>query len=140
MERLGEIVHRDPGMTSFFVRSFRSCSTLSISTYMTIDPSAYPPFTEAEAQQEIRHIVEALSDFPAVPKGSRGSVVKATRGAGDGWVAVVEWDLPREASFIAAMVLDVSVNVVKRSKPIADQFSRSEYETLVRILRPESRS
>jgi len=26
-------------------------------------------FTETEAQQEIGHIVEALSDFPAVPKG-----------------------------------------------------------------------
>jgi hypothetical protein len=97
-------------------------------------------FTEADAQREIGNVVQALSDFPAVSKGSKGTVIKAIRHAGDGWVAVVEWDLPREASFIAAMVLDVSVNVVKRSKPIADQFSRSEYETLVRVLQPESRS
>jgi len=37
------------------------------------------------------------------------------------------------------MVLDVSVNVAKRSKPIAGQFTRSEYETLVSVLQPESR-
>ncbi len=96
-------------------------------------------FTEAAARREMGNVVEALSDFPAVPKGSRGTVVKTSRHAGDGWVAVVEWDLPREASFIAAMVMDVSVNFMKRGKPIADQFSRSEYETLVRVLQPESR-
>lgn len=47
---------------------------------------------------------------------------------------------PRETAFIAAMVLDTSINVMRRGKPVADQFSRSEYETLVRVLQPESRS
>ena len=74
------------------------------------------------------------------PKGSRGTVVQAIRNRDDGWVAVVEWDLPRETAFIAAMVLDTSINVMRRGKPVADQFSRTEYETLVRVLQPESRS
>lgn len=97
-------------------------------------------FTETEAQREIGNVVEALSDFPAVPKGNRGTVVKAIRHRDDGWVAVVEWDVPRDTSFITAMVWDASINFMRRSKPVADQFSRSEYETLVRVLQPESRS
>jgi hypothetical protein len=93
-------------------------------------------FTEAEARIEIGNMVEALSDFPSVPKGSKGAVVKVKRYIDDKWVAVVAWDLPRPTSVIEAMVIDTSFNFLNRSKPITDQFCKSEYEMLVRTLQP----
>ena len=93
-------------------------------------------FTEAEARMEIGNMVQALSDFPAVPKGSRGAVVKVKRYTDDKWVAIVRWDLPRQTSAIEAMVIDTSLNFLHRSKPITDQFCKSEYETLLRTLQP----
>lgn len=93
-------------------------------------------FTDAEARTAIGNIVEALSDFPSVPKGSKGTVVKVKRYATDKWAALVEWDLPRQTSVILAMVMDASVNFVKRSKPVTDEFCKSEYEMLLRVLQP----
>jgi hypothetical protein len=93
-------------------------------------------FSEAEARKEMGKIVEALSHFPSVPKGSKGTVVKVRPHTNDKWVAVVEWDLPRQASVIEAWVFDVTFNFLKRSKPVTDRFCRSEYETLVRVLPP----
>ena len=93
-------------------------------------------FTEVEARMEIGNMVEALSDFPSVPKGSKGAVVKVKQYAHDQWVAVVTWHLPRQTSVIDAMVMDTSFNFLNRSKPITDQFSKSEYQTLVRTLQP----
>ena len=89
-------------------------------------------FTDAEARTEVGRIVEALADFPSVPKGSKGTVVKVKRYAKDKSAALVEWDLPRPSSFIAAMVLDASVNFFMRNKPVTDEFSKSEYEMLLR--------
>src|SRR4029453_12891992 len=85
-------------------------------------------FTEAEARIEIGNMVEALFDFPSVPKGSKGAVVKVKRYIDDKGVAVVAWDLPRPTSVIEAMVIDTSFNFLNRSKPITDQFCKSEYE------------
>lgn len=93
-------------------------------------------FTDAEARTELGNIVEALSDFPSVPKGSKGTVVKVKRYAKDKWAARVEWDLPRQTSFILAMVMDASFNFAKRSKFVTDEFCKSEYEILVRVLQP----
>ena len=87
-------------------------------------------FTEAEARMEIGNIVEALSDFPSVPKGSKGTVVKVKRYTNDNWVAVVEWDLPRQTSVIEAMVIDMSFNFLNRSKPITDQFCNQNTKRL----------
>jgi hypothetical protein len=91
-------------------------------------------FTDAEARTKVGDIVEALSDFPSVPKGSKGTVARAKGRARNRWVAVVEWDLPRQSSFIVAMVLDASFNFAKRSNPVTDEFSKSEYEMLLRVL------
>jgi hypothetical protein len=93
-------------------------------------------FTDADARSKVGHIVEALADFPSVPKGSTGTVVKVKQHARDKWAARVEWDLPRQSSFIAAIVLDASFNFVKREKPVTDEFSKSEYEILLRVLEP----
>jgi hypothetical protein len=35
-------------------------------------------FNKPEARKKIGNIVEALSDFPSVPKGSRGTVVNVS--------------------------------------------------------------
>jgi hypothetical protein len=93
-------------------------------------------FTDPEARTEVGRLVEALSDFPSVPKGPKGTVVKVKRYARDRWAARVEWALPRPSWFIAAMALDASVNFVMRSKPVTDEFSKSEYETLLRVVPP----
>jgi hypothetical protein len=91
-------------------------------------------FTKDEARNEIGNSIEALSDFPSVPKGTRGTVVRANQYAQDKWVVLVEWDLPVETHIIEATIVDVSLNFYKRSKPVTDQFSKTEYERLVRIL------
>ena len=93
-------------------------------------------FTEAEARMKLGNMVQARSDFPSVPKGSKGAVVKVKRYTDEKWVAIVRWDLPRQTSVIEAMVIDTSLNFLHRSKPITDQFCKSEYETLLRTLQP----
>src|SRR5262245_39593701 len=93
-------------------------------------------FTETEARREIGNLVEALSDFPSVPKGTRGTVVKVNRYTDDQWLALVEWNVPRRTSIIEAMVFDTSLNFFYRSKPITDLFCKAEYEALVRFLQP----
>ena len=93
-------------------------------------------FTDAEARTEVGRIVEALSDFPSVPKGSTGTVFKVKQYETDKWTALVEWDLPRPSAFFMAMVLDASVNFLRRSRPVTDEFTKSEYENLVRVLQP----
>jgi hypothetical protein len=91
-------------------------------------------FIRSEAQQEVGHQIEALADFPSVPKGSKGTVVKAQSYAGAEWVVRVEWQLPRRSSVVDMMVGDISLNLYKRSKPVTDQFCKSEYEKLVKVL------
>jgi hypothetical protein len=92
-------------------------------------------FTRPEAQQEVGQQVEALADFPSVPKGSKGTVVKAHAYGGANWVVRVEWQLPRGSSAVDVMVGDMSLNFYKKSKPLTDQFCKSEYEKLVKVLR-----
>lgn len=91
-------------------------------------------FTRLEAQQEVGRQVEAQADFPSVPKGSKGTVVKVHPYGGADWVVRVEWQLPRKSSVVDMMVGDISLNLYKKSKPITDQFCKSEYEKLVKIL------
>ena len=95
-------------------------------------------FTKAEARKKIGNIVEALSDFPSVPKGTKGTVVKVSPHTHDNWVAIVEWDLPRRTSVGEVWVFDLTLNFLRRSKPVTDHFCRSEYETLVQVLQPVS--
>ena len=91
-------------------------------------------FSKAEAQAQIGRHVQALSDFPSVPKGTQGTVVSATRHAGEAWTVLVRWDVPTPSSYILAMVLDASVNFRKRGTPVTDTFSKSEFEALVRVV------
>ena len=91
-------------------------------------------FSRSEALQQIGHLVEALADFPSVPKGSNGKVVKAKPYAGTDWVVVVEWQLPRSSSVVDLMVGDVSLNLYRKGKPVTDEFCKSEYQTLVKVL------
>ena len=89
-------------------------------------------FTHEEARAKIGRIVEAMADFPSVPRGSRGRVVKARRRAGNQWLACVEWDLPRDARHYEFMFGDVGLNFFGRNRPVEDQFCKSEYETLLK--------
>ncbi len=91
-------------------------------------------FTSEEARQEIGHLVEARADFPSVPQGSRGRVVKAHKHSGDQWLACIEWELPKAVSHDEMTFGDASVNFFRRSKPVTDQFCKSEYETLLNVI------
>ena len=91
-------------------------------------------FIRSEAEQEVGHQIEALADFPSVPKGSKGTVVKAEPYAGAEWIVRVAWQLPRRSSVVDMMVGDMSLNLFKRSKPVTDQFCKSEYKKLVKVL------
>ncbi|HUF46463.1 MAG TPA: hypothetical protein VMM93_01545 [Vicinamibacterales bacterium] len=91
-------------------------------------------FSKAETQAEVGRRVEALADFPSVPRGTLGTVTRATRRAGDDWTVIVRWDLPVPSAYILAIVLDASVNFRKRGTPVTDTFSRSEFQSLVRVV------
>jgi hypothetical protein len=89
-------------------------------------------FTREEARNKIGCEVEALADFPSVPRGSRGKVVKAQRRAGNQWLACVEWDLQMDVRHYEFMFGDVGLNFFGRNRPVEDQFCKSEYETLLK--------
>jgi len=78
--------------------------------------------------------VEALSDFPSVPAGTVGRVVRARKMESDSWVVCVEWALPRKRSLYFAMVVNVSFNFQTQSHPVTDEFSRDEFKRLVGVL------
>jgi len=75
--------------------------------------------------------VEALSDFPSVPAGTVGRVLRARKVESDAWVLCVEWALPRKRSQYFATVVNVSFNFQTQSSPVADEFSKDQFEHLV---------
>jgi hypothetical protein len=91
-------------------------------------------FTESEAHSHVGERVEALSDFPSVPAGTVGVVVRARKIESDSWVVCVEWALPRKRSQYFATVVTVSFNFQTTSHPVTDEFSKNEFERLVGIL------
>jgi len=78
--------------------------------------------------------VEALSDFPSVPAGTVGRVVRARRIEFDDWVVCVEWALPRRGRQYFATVVNFSFNFQTQSHPVMDEFSRDQFERLVGLL------
>jgi len=90
-------------------------------------------FTRDEARQQTDRQVEALLDFPSVPKGSKGIVLKALPHVDDKWVVRVKWHLPRSSSLILAMLGDVSLHFFTKRKAVTDEFCKSEYETLLKL-------
>ena len=91
-------------------------------------------FTEAEAHGHVGEHVEALSDFPSVPTGTVGRVVRARKIESDGWVVCVEWALPRKRSQYFATVVNISFNFQTQAHPVTDEFSLDEFERLVGVL------
>jgi hypothetical protein len=88
-------------------------------------------FTESEARALVGEHVEALSDFPSVPAGTSGKVVRTRKAGSDDWLLCVEWALPRQRSQYFATVVNVSFNFQLQSHPVIDEFSRDEFERLV---------
>ena len=91
-------------------------------------------FTESEAHSHVGERVEALSDFPSVPAGTVGKVVRARKIESDRWVVCVEWALPQKRSQYFATVVTVSFNFQTTSRRVTDEFSKNEFERLVGIL------
>ena len=91
-------------------------------------------FTSEEAREKIGHLVEARADFPSVPQGSRGRVVKARKHSDDQWLACIEWELPKTASHYEMTFGDASLNFFRKSKSVTDQFCKSDYETLLHVI------
>jgi len=96
-------------------------------------------FTESEARAHVGDRVEALTDFPSVPAGTPGKVVRALKFATDGWVVRVEWALPRRRSQYFATVVNFSFNFQTQSSPVTDEFSKDEFERLAGHREPQVR-
>ena len=88
-------------------------------------------FTESEARAHVGDRVEALTDFPSVPAGTPGKVVRARKVDSEAWVVCVEWALPRRRSQYFATVVNFSFNFQTQSNPVTDEFSKDEFERLV---------
>jgi hypothetical protein len=89
-------------------------------------------FNHNEAQQKIGKNVEALYDFPSVPTGSIGTVMKAKLLNDKNWIVRVKWNIPRKSSLILSQFADISLNFIKKSKIVTDDFCKSEYYKLVK--------
>jgi hypothetical protein len=88
-------------------------------------------FSELEARAHVGDHVEALADFPSVPAGTPGHVVRARRLDSERWIVRVEWDVPRRQSQYFATFIHYSFNFQTRSGPVADEFTKDEFERLV---------
>ncbi len=89
-------------------------------------------FTKEQARQKIGNAVESLSDFPSVPTGTKGVVVKAQRFKHENWELKVRWKPNEPRSYILAMLGDTSINFPMRAKTVTDVFCKSEFESLVK--------
>ena len=89
-------------------------------------------FSRSDAKRLVGRQVEALADFPSVPQGTWGTIAKAYHSWGANWVVRVKWDLPRRYSLVDLSIGDANLNFYKRSKPVTDDFSKSDLEKLVR--------
>lgn len=90
-------------------------------------------FTRAEATSLIGTRLQAAHDFPSVPAGACGTVVRV-RSLEDGYGLVVRWDRPKRRKQYYAQVLDFSFNVsLLRSEPqVTDDFTKAELSRLTR--------
>ncbi len=89
-------------------------------------------FTQKEAKQRIGNHVEALFNFPSVPTRSKGIVTKAKLLDNKKWVVRVKWNLPTNSSLIMAQFGEISINFIKKSKIVTDEFCKSEYYQLLK--------
>lgn len=89
-------------------------------------------FDHNEAKKKIGQNVEALYDFPSVPTGSIGTVIKAKLLNDKNWIVRVKWNLPGKSSLILSQLGDISLNFIRKSKIITDDFCKSEYYKLVK--------
>lgn len=91
-------------------------------------------FTRQEAEAKIGFMVEALAPFPSVPKGTIGEVVKAHQFTGEHFTVEVKWDLPQHGDLVDLTAAAVSFNLLKKRKPITDEFCKSEFAELVKVV------
>jgi hypothetical protein len=89
-------------------------------------------FNHSEAQQKIGQNIEALYDFPSVPKGCSGTVMKSKMINDKNWIVRVKWNIPQKSSLILSQFGEFSFNFIKRSKDVIDDFSKTEYYKLVK--------
>ena len=93
-------------------------------------------FSEPEARAHVGETVEALSDFPSVPLGTLGRVVRVRMVESDHWVVRVEWAVPRKRSQYFATVVNVSFNFQTQSHSVTDEFTKNEFDRLVGSVQP----
>lgn len=91
-------------------------------------------FTRDEAEARVGQVVEALSPFPSVPKGTKGEVTKAAQYMGEHYVLRVKWELPQPRDLVDLTIVEISLNFLKERKPVTDEFCKSEYLELVKVL------
>lgn len=91
-------------------------------------------FSDEEARRQLGCLVEAVSELPSVPRGTRGRVVRVFEKAGQGWFVCVQWNLPRNTSLFFALLGDISFNFPWRSRIPIGEFSKLEFEQLLKPL------
>jgi hypothetical protein len=88
-------------------------------------------FIESEARSHVGECVQALKDFPSVPAGTVGKVIRARKVGFENWVVRVEWALPRSVSQYFATVVNCSFNFQTQARPVTDEFSKDEFKRLL---------
>jgi hypothetical protein len=91
-------------------------------------------FSRTEAHDQVGKRVKALGDIPSIPVGTTGNVNRTRQEGMDGWLVCVEWDLPQKISSYFAMIGDLSINIPRREKRSAAEFSKDEFERFVQCV------
>ena len=90
-------------------------------------------FTKTEASKLVGLIVEALSNFPSVPLGTKGKIKRVKKYLKDGYVIIVQWNVTQPVYLYDIMIGDFSLNFFRRTRPITDVFSKLDFEQLIRL-------
>jgi len=90
-------------------------------------------FAKTEASKLVGLNVEALSNFPSVPLGTKGKIKKVKKYLKDGYVIIVQWNVNQPVFLYDLMIGDFSLNFFKRTRPITDVFSKLDFELLLKI-------
>lgn len=89
-------------------------------------------FSHNEAKKIIGRNIEALYDFPSVPKGCSGTVIKSKVINDKNWIVRVKWNIPQKSSLYLSQFGDFSFNFIRKSKDVIDDFSKYDYYKLVK--------
>jgi hypothetical protein len=90
-------------------------------------------FTKTEASKLVGLNVEALSNLPSVPFGTKGKIKRVKKYLKDGYVIIVQWNVDQPVSLYDIMIGDFSLNFYKRTPPITNVFSKLDFDLILKL-------